>query len=191
MNNYTKIPNEILGALAKTKLSNYEFRYIWVVLRKTFGWNKKYDYISNSQFVKETGMKKYHVWRTEKRLTWRKIVTKRGNKIGLNDNYGEWKELPKGATVTKSGIRVTNSGKKVAKEGGHKEHLPNNTKQRKNDFLSSNKELVELYKKGDRRRKPFYRGNPMRWFKYQNRWEVFENGEWLEFAGLESEIEWR
>jgi len=188
--NYTKIPNEILEALAKTKLSNYEFRYIWVLLRKTYGWNKLSDYISPSQFVKETGIKKYHIWRTEKRLIWRKIVTKRGNKLSLNTNYGEWKELPKGAIVTKEGIRITNSGKKVTNGGGHKEYLPNNTKQRKDDLLSF-KELAEAYKRGDRSKKPFFRGNPMRWLKYQNRWEVFENGQWLEFAGSEKEIEWR
>lgn len=186
--NYTKIPNEILEALAKTRLSNYEFRCIWVIIRKTFGWRKESDYISNSQFVKKTGIQKYHIWRTLKRLIWRKIVTKRGNKLSLNINYGEWKELPKGAIVTKEGIRVANSGKKVANKGGHKEYLPNNTKQRKETL--SFKEILEAYKKGDRGYKPRFRGNPMRYFKDQGRWEVCENGEWLKFAGSESEIEW-
>ena len=186
---YTKIPNEILEALARTKLSNYEFRYIWVLLRKTYGWNKKSDYISNSQFVKESGIKKYHIWRTEKRLLWRKIVTKRGNKLSLDTNYGEWRELPKGATVTKQGIKVTNLGKKVTNRGGHKEYLPNNIKQRKDNFLSF-KELADAYKKRKRSyKKPYFRGNEMRWS--QNKWWVLENGEWLEFAGQESEIEWK
>lgn len=184
---YTKIPNELLEALARTRLSNYEFRYIWVVIRKTYGWNKKSDYISNSQFVKETGIKKWHIWRVQKRLIWRKIVTKRGNKLSLNTNYGEWKELPKRATVTKSGIKVANLSKKVTKIGGHKEYLPNNTKQRKDNFLS--KELADAYKKGDRKFKPYFRGNEMRWS--QGKWWVIENGEWLEFAGSEKEIEWR
>ena len=136
--NYTKVPNEIFEALAKTKLSNYELRYIWVLLRKTYGWNKISEYISNSQFVKETGIKKYHIWRTEKRLLWRKIVTKRGNKLSFNTNYGEWKELPIVATVTKLGIKVTNRGKKVTNRGGHKEHLTKKKKQRKENSLSSN-----------------------------------------------------
>ncbi len=51
------------------------------------------------------------------------------------------------------------------------------------------KELADAYKKGERSYKPFFRGDEMRWS--QNRWWVIENGEWLEFAGNESEIEWR
>ena len=187
---YTKIPNEILEALARTRLSNYEFRCIWIIIRKTFGWNKPSDYISNSQFVKKTGIKKYHIWRTLKRLQWRKIVTKRGNKFSINTNYGEWRELPKGATITKSGIKVAKSSKKVTELGGHKEHLPNNTKQRKEVF--SSKEKVGAYKRGERwNERPYYRGNKMRYYKDSDKWEVFENGEWLKFAGSEEEIEWK
>ena len=51
------------------------------------------------------------------------------------------------------------------------------------------KELADAYKKGERSYKPFFRGDEMRWS--QNRWWVIENGEWLEFAGNESEIEWK
>ncbi len=54
---------------------------------------------------------------------------------------------------------------------------------------SSFKELADAYKKGERNYRPFFLGDEMRWS--QNRWWVIENGEWLEFAGNESEIEWR
>jgi len=41
-------------------------------------------------------------------------------------------------------------------------------------------------------KKPFYRGNPMIWSETQKKWYVITpEGEWLEFAGKESEIEWR
>lgn len=39
--------------------------------------------------------------------------------------------------------------------------------------------------------KPYFRGNPMRWVKNKKKWYVIENGEWLEFVGLNSEIEWK
>ena len=190
MENYVKIPNEILDVFAKTKLSNYELRCLWLVLRKTIGWNKPSDYISNSQFVKETGIKKYHIWRTRKRLIWRNIVTKRGNKLSINLNYGEWRELPKGATITKSGIKVANLGKKVANRGGHKEHSTNNTIQRKDNPLSY-KERINLYERGSRDYKPFFRGEEMRFS--QSKWWLIKGGEWIEFAGGEyfKEIEWR
>jgi len=50
----------------------------------------------------------------------------------------------------------------------------------------------EIQKKGDSSfKKPFFRGNPMRRSSLDGKWYVIENGEWLEFAGKESEMEWR
>jgi len=41
-------------------------------------------------------------------------------------------------------------------------------------------------------KKPFYRGDPMVWSATKRKWYVIDrNGEWLEFADKESEIEWR
>ena len=41
-------------------------------------------------------------------------------------------------------------------------------------------------------KKPFYKGNPMVWSETKRKWYVIdENGEWLEFAGDEKDIEWR
>jgi len=41
-------------------------------------------------------------------------------------------------------------------------------------------------------KKPYYQGNPMAWSDTKRKWYVIdENGEWLEFAGKESEIEWK
>jgi len=51
------------------------------------------------------------------------------------------------------------------------------------------KELADAYKKGERKYKPLFLGDEMRWS--QNRWWVIKNGEWFEFAGKEAEIEWR
>ncbi len=41
-------------------------------------------------------------------------------------------------------------------------------------------------------KKPFYRGNPIVWSETKRkRYVIDEYGEWLEFAGKESDIEWR
>ncbi|MDD3399423.1 MAG: hypothetical protein WC919_01615 [Candidatus Paceibacterota bacterium] len=41
-------------------------------------------------------------------------------------------------------------------------------------------------------KKPFYQDNPMVWSETKRKWYVIdETGTWLEFAGKESEIEWR
>ncbi len=41
-------------------------------------------------------------------------------------------------------------------------------------------------------KKPYYQGNPMVWSETKKKWYVISpEGEWLEFAGKEEEIEWR
>jgi len=41
-------------------------------------------------------------------------------------------------------------------------------------------------------KKPFYKGKPMIYSETRKKWYVIDdNGEWLEFAGKKSEIEWR
>jgi len=41
-------------------------------------------------------------------------------------------------------------------------------------------------------KKPYYEGDPMVWSEAKKKWYVINKyGEWLEFVGKESEIEWR
>jgi phage replication O-like protein O len=121
------IANEIAEALAHTNLNGYENRYLWVLWRKTYGWHKKEDFISNSQFSDATGIKRPHIWRTQQMLIQRNIVTKLGNKLSFQKDYTQWRELPKKVTVTKSGTRVTKLGTKVTKSGAYKRNYTKET----------------------------------------------------------------
>jgi phage replication O-like protein O len=93
-NGHVKIANEIIEQLAKINLSNYEWRILMVILRKTYGWNKKIDTISLSQFQEATGITTQHVAVTIKRLVNSNIIIKHnGNKImeyGLQKDYSKW-----------------------------------------------------------------------------------------------------
>lgn len=91
-----RIANEIMDALARTHMSSYESQFIWCLFRKTYGWNKKEDFVSISQIAAATGMHLSHVSRTKKMLLDRHIVTQGGNKISFNKYYSQWRELPKG-----------------------------------------------------------------------------------------------
>jgi phage replication O-like protein O len=137
-NGFLQIKNEIAEALARTNLSAYQSRILWALWRKTWGWNKAEDWISNSQFVEMTGISKGHVSRTVKELILRNIVTQSGNKMAFNEDFTQWRELPigvrayqtvtnSGNSVTPSGNAVTNSGKKVTPSGGHKRHYTKDT----------------------------------------------------------------
>jgi phage replication O-like protein O len=55
-NGHVDIANEIVEALAKIHLSSYESRVLWTVFRKTYGWHKKEDWITNTQIANLTGI---------------------------------------------------------------------------------------------------------------------------------------
>lgn len=97
-NGYTPIANEIMEALARTKFNTQESRIIFAILRKTYGYNKKNDWISNSQLEQITGIHRVHCSHTVTKLLLRKIVARIGNKIQFNKLYSQWSQLPKQAT---------------------------------------------------------------------------------------------
>lgn len=120
---FTRIANDILDELCKIKLSSYQTRVLLYILRKTYGFNKKEDWISVSQIEEATGIYKAHVSRAKKELIDRNIVTSNGNKIAFQKNSKLWKELPKQVTnkdsyhsrtiVTNPGLKVTILGEKL------------------------------------------------------------------------------
>jgi len=108
-NGYTQIANEIIEALFKINLSPYENRFIWFILRKTYGWKKKTDWISLSQFAKEMGLDRRNIHRTIKKLSSKQmIVVYRDYKnhigYGFQKNYEKWKVSSKKTTCRKSVI---------------------------------------------------------------------------------------
>jgi len=150
-NGHIDIANEIAEALARTNFNKYESRYLWVLWRKTYGWHKKEDYISNSQFSDATGIKRPHIWRTEQSLIKRNIVTKLGNKTGFNKDYTQWRELPKQVTVTKLGTTVTNLGtKKLPKQVHTKENNTKETNTKEREVNTHKEEIIQFFEKGDK-----------------------------------------
>jgi phage replication O-like protein O len=110
-NGYTRIANELVEALASTYLSPYEWQVLMAIFRKTYGYNKKSDWIANSQLSELTGIYKAHISRTTKKLVERGIVTQTGNSLSFNKNYSSW--LPKQVTIKK----VTQTGNTVTQMG--------------------------------------------------------------------------
>lgn len=96
---YTKIANELLDALCRIHLSGNEWCYVHALIRKTYGYNKKEDWITNSQICLVTGMNRQRVSEAKKVLVERGIVTENRNKISLNKNYEDWKLLRKSGQI--------------------------------------------------------------------------------------------
>ena len=73
-NGYVSIANEVWEALGSYRLSGEENQILNCVIRKTYGFNKKTDHISLSQFQKYTGMNRPAVARAIKKLVSKKIL---------------------------------------------------------------------------------------------------------------------
>jgi len=122
-NGTTDIANDIVEAIMKIHLSGYENRVLWAIFRKTYGWHKKEDWITNSQIAKMTDIAESHISRTMKILIQRKIVTKNGKKLSFQKNYDLWVKLPKMVSIKKLPIQDKKLPKmvnKVTKNGNSK-----------------------------------------------------------------------
>jgi len=145
-NGHIDIANELAEALAGIRISGEEYQCLWVIIRKTYGWHKKQDAISLSQFVEMTGINKPNVVRAIKRLLSKKIITVIYNDnatattYGINKDYQKWQSLSKKITLSKKIIIVIKKdnaslSKKIhTKETTTKEKKENNTP----EFISPN-----------------------------------------------------
>ena len=102
-NGHTKIANELVEALARHNLSAYEGRVLWCIFRKTYGWNKKTDRISYTQFATATGVDRRHIGRAINSLKSRNIIICNGTgyalEYGIQKDYELWDLTPKEATA--------------------------------------------------------------------------------------------
>lgn len=89
-NESTPIINEIIEKLASVRLSTNEFNIVMAIIRKTYGWSKKEDYISGSQLAILTKMLPQHCYKILKKLEQKKIIYRKEQVIGLNKKTNEW-----------------------------------------------------------------------------------------------------
>jgi len=93
-NGNTQLANEIWDALTGAGLNGTEAALILHVIRKTYGWHKKFDRISLTQFEKHLGKSRPAVCRAIKFLVVNKLLlvneTLLGNEYGLNKDYTKW-----------------------------------------------------------------------------------------------------
>lgn len=110
---YTRINNETMEALCRTALAPSEWSVVLFVLRRTWGWHKKQDKISLTQFEEATHLSRKYVCRALEKTVARRIlfVEKSGggrsktNVYRFNKDHSQWlnscpdatpyKQLPK------------------------------------------------------------------------------------------------
>lgn len=98
-NGYTKIANELFDELCRLHLSGNEWSYLHALIRKTYGFQKKEDWVTNSQIALLTGMRKERVSEAKRLLVGKNIVTEnRNSRISLQKDYDKWIKLRKNVT---------------------------------------------------------------------------------------------
>jgi phage replication O-like protein O len=102
---FTRIANELMEALARHNVPGEVTRIVLVILRKTYGFNKKEDAIPLSQFCLSTGMKKPNSIRAIKKALAMKLIIRTANgSIPLyrfNKDFDTWQPLSEQITLSK------------------------------------------------------------------------------------------
>lgn len=129
---FTRIANELLEAVMHAGLSQHQLLVFMAVMRKTYGFNKKYDWVSNEQISVLTGILPHKCSAAKSALVKRGILTQTGRVIGINKAVSEWSSLPVKGTEKRAylnKVTLPESGKKSLPESGNA-YYPNqvNTK---------------------------------------------------------------
>lgn len=113
-NGYVKVANELVEQFGMYHFSGNEWMILWTVFRKTWGWNKKEDKISLTQFENSTRLSRPSVKEALDKLVGKRVLVVKKDTIThsymINKNYLEWGGRDKG-TSRVFGKKVV--GKKV------------------------------------------------------------------------------
>lgn len=119
---FTRIANELLEAVMHAGLSQHQLLVFMAVMRKTYGFNKKSDWVSNEQISELTGILPHKCSAAKSALVKRGILTQTGRVIGINKTVSEWSSSPVKGTEKKPYLKKVNlpeSGKKSLPESGN------------------------------------------------------------------------
>ncbi|EPK3403493.1 replication protein [Proteus mirabilis] len=164
---YTKLANELYEELIGANLTKNQTKVAHAICRKTYGFNKKTDRISDSQLAELTRLPRQKVNKAKNELIAMKVIVKVGMAIGPNKNLTEW-DIPdchqNGVIVTKTVTKsVTKRVTALSPKQGHtKETI---TKEKK----ESNTPLTPHEVKGGESAKPTKRkSTPINYDEYLN-----------------------
>ncbi|EML5944372.1 TPA: replication protein [Citrobacter freundii] len=87
---YTRIANELLEAVMAADLTARQLKVVLAVIRKTYGFGKKFDRITNTQIAMMTGIHHTHVCKAKNEMIAMNIIVTNGQAIGVNKVISEW-----------------------------------------------------------------------------------------------------
>lgn len=121
--NYTRVVNRLLEELAHAKLLGAEYAVCLYLMRKTYGFQKKSDQVSLSQFEAGTGLSRPTVVKALKNLQLVKVLklVKTGSSVhqsseySINKYFGTWELVNPSKLVGKSHLTSKDVFQKLVK----------------------------------------------------------------------------
>lgn len=96
---YTKLANELLEAICGLSISSRKLRVLMAIVRKTYGYHKKFDRISSTKIGQLVGCSATNVRTDIAELKRQNLLVQSGEMLGPNPVISEWsagkKEQPK------------------------------------------------------------------------------------------------
>ncbi len=106
---FMRVANEITDSLLMADLTVRQLKVMLAIMRKTYGFNKPMDRLTNTQIAAMTGIHHTHVCAAKRQLIERKFLIADGVKIGVNKVVSQW--------ISQDSLTLA----KTAKEGANKQ----------------------------------------------------------------------
>lgn len=105
---FTRLANDLLDALIEADLTKHQYKVALAVIRKTYGFNKPMDWVTNEQIAEATSIPATRASTAKNALLRMGVLISCGRKIGPNKVVSEWEiNLPRNReTFPKTGKKI-------------------------------------------------------------------------------------
>lgn len=87
---FMRVANELTDSLLMADLTARQLKVMLAIMRKTYGFNKPMDRLTNTQIAAMTGIHHTHICAAKRQLIERKFLIADGVRIGVNKVTSEW-----------------------------------------------------------------------------------------------------
>ena len=105
---YTRIANDLLEKIISFPFTLRQQNLLLAIARKTYGYNKKIDWIGNKQLSELTRYPETRCSTTKNELIKMNVLVTKGREVGINKNLNEWE-----SDITQTSKTFTKSVKKT------------------------------------------------------------------------------
>ncbi|EIA2410544.1 replication protein [Salmonella enterica] len=147
---YARLSNMLLEAYSGADLTKRHFKVLLAILRKTYGWNKPMDRITDSQLSEITKLPVKRCNEAKLELARMNIIKQQGGMFGPNKNISEWR-IPQNEGISlKTGDKTSLNLRECypSKQGDTKDTIQKKEIQDKNTMSESVR--TECEKSSDR-----------------------------------------